>query len=92
MSDRLFRVPPIIHVGEGAAAHVGEEAKTMGAAKALVITDAFLAKSGTIKPVMDSLAAAGLSVAVYDQVNAEPTLAHVAECLALCKGSLHEMC
>ena len=85
MSDRIFRVPPIIHVGEGAAARTGEEAKSMGAARALVITDAFLAKSGTIKPVMDSLAAAGLSLAVYDQVNAEPTLAHVAECLALCK-------
>ncbi|SBV99699.1 Alcohol dehydrogenase 2 [uncultured delta proteobacterium] len=87
MSDRIFRVPPIIHVGEGAAVRAGEEAKAMGAAKALVITDSFLAKSGTIKPVLDSLAAAGLKVAIYDQVNAEPTLAHVTECLALCKDS-----
>ena len=91
MSDRIFRVPPIIHVGEGAAVHVGEEAKNLGASRLLVITDAFLAKSGTIKPVMDSLAAAGIEVAVYDQVNAEPTLTHVAECLALCKESKSEI-
>ncbi len=50
MSHRIFRVPPVIRVGEGAAACAGEEAKNMGAAKALVITDSFLAKSGTIKP------------------------------------------
>ncbi len=59
----------------------------MGATRALVITDSFLFTSGTIKSVIDSLAGAGLEVAVYDQVNAEPTLAHVAECLALCKKS-----
>ncbi|MDL2210904.1 iron-containing alcohol dehydrogenase [Desulfovibrio sp. OttesenSCG-928-O18] len=87
MPDRIFRVPPTIHVGEGAAARTGEEAKRLGARRVLVITDAFLAKSGTIKPVMDSLAAAGMEVAVYDQVNAEPTLAHVTDCLELCKKS-----
>ena len=87
MSDRIFRVPPIIHVGEGAVARIGEEAKNMGASKLLVITDAFLVKSGTIKPVMDSLSGAGFEVVVYDQVNAEPTLTHVTECLALCKES-----
>ncbi len=87
MPDRIFRVPPTIHVGDGAAARTGEEAKRLGARKALVITDAFLTKSGTIGPVMDSLAAAGLEVAVYDQVNAEPTQVHVAESLALCGKS-----
>ena len=91
MADRIFRVPPIIHVGEGAAARVGEEVKNLGASRLLVITDAFLAKSGTIKPVMDSLAAAGIEVAVYDQVNAEPTMTHVTECLALCKESGSEI-
>ena len=91
MPDRLFRVPPAIHVGEGAAARTGEEAKRLGARKVLVITDAYLAKSGTIGPVMDSLTAAGLETAVYDQVNAEPTLAHVTECVALCKKSGSEV-
>lgn len=82
-SERLFRVPPVIHFGEGAAARTGEEARRLGAARALVITDSFLLSSGTIKPVTDALEAAGLATAVYDKVNAEPTTVHVAECLAL---------
>ena len=89
-SDRIFRVPPIIHIGEGAAARTGEEAKRLGVRKVLVVTDSFLAASGTIRPVTDSLAQAGLEAAVYDQVNTEPTLAHVAGCLDLCRESKSE--
>lgn len=86
MPERVFKVPPTILVGEGAAARTGEEAARLGARRALVITDAFLASSGAINPVLKSLSLAGLTVAMYDQVNAEPTLAHVNECLGACTG------
>ena len=33
-SGRIFRVPPIIHTGEGAAARAGEGAGRLGAAQA----------------------------------------------------------
>lgn len=87
MPDRVFRIPPTIHTGEGAAIHAGEEIKHLGAQKVLLITDSYLASSGAIKSVFDSLNAAKVEVSVYDQVNTEPTLAHVDECLSLFKKS-----
>lgn len=86
-SDRVFRTPPTIHTGVGAADRCGEEVRLLGTRRALFITDSFLASSGTIQPVLDSLAKAGVDVALYDGVNSEPTLSHVDECLALYKKS-----
>ena len=85
MSDRVFRVPPTIHAGVGAAARTGEEALRLGAKKALLVTDSFLTASGVTKPVLVSLAKAGIAVSVYDKVDSEPTLSHVNECLSLYK-------
>ncbi|MCC8194413.1 MAG: iron-containing alcohol dehydrogenase [Deltaproteobacteria bacterium] len=85
--DRIFRIPPILRIGEGAATRTGEEVERLGASRALVITDSFLAASGTIAPVLDALNRAGLETTIYDKVNAEPTLAHVTESLALCRES-----
>lgn len=81
--SRVFRVPPSIHVGPGAAAHTGPEAVRMGCRRALLITDSFLFSSGAVQPVLDSLEKAGLSYSIFDQVNSEPTLAHVDASLAL---------
>lgn len=87
MSDRVFRVPPTMRMGEGAAAGTGHEAARLGGKKALVITDSYLSSSGTIQPVLQSLADAGLDYVVFDQVNSEPTLSHVNDCLDMLRES-----
>ncbi len=87
MAGFTLRVPPAIHFGEGAARKAGPEAARFGARRALVITDGFLASSGAINVVTDSLKEAGLEFAVYSGVDKEPTLAHVEDGLALWKAS-----
>ena len=87
LSKRVFRVPPVIHVGPETAEKAGPEAKRMGIDRVLLITDSFLLSSGTADPVLNSLKASGIAVAIYSGVNAEPTLEHVEECKALLKES-----
>lgn len=84
---RTFRVPPTIHIGPGAAAMTGPEAVRLGCKRALLITDSFLYTSGGIRPVVESLNNAGLELGVFDQVNSEPTVEHVNDCLAKFKES-----
>ena len=80
---RVFKVPPIIHFGQGVASLTGKEAARLGARHVLLITDSFLASSGLIDPVLQSLAENKIAVSLYDQVNTEPTLEHVDACLHL---------
>lgn len=82
---REFRVPPSIHFGQGASLKVGTEAKALGSKHALLVTDKFMSSHGLCAPIIESLEQAGFAVAVYDGVNSEPDLHHVAEALALQK-------
>ncbi len=60
--------------GYGAANLVGTEAKNLGAAKKVfVVTDAGIVAAGLLQPVLDSLAAAGLEVELFDQTPPNPT-------------------
>ena len=82
-AGRVFRVPPIIHFGQGAATMTGKETLSLGAKRVLLITDNFLASSGIIQPVLQSLDEANIGATTYAQVNTEPTLDHVEACLSL---------
>ena len=74
----LFLDPkPPTHFGVGMVTKVGELAKAHGATKALIITDAFLAKSEILTKVADSLKASGILVEVFDGVTPNPTTACV---------------
>ncbi|MDR2142143.1 MAG: iron-containing alcohol dehydrogenase [Deltaproteobacteria bacterium] len=91
MTNFIFRAPPIIRFGPGAALKVGEEARRLGAKKALLITDAFLASAGVIDPIRQELVAKGLEVAVFSEVNTEPTIDHVAGSLKLQKAQKSDL-
>lgn len=80
---RVFKVPPVIHLGQGVATMTGKEAVRLGARHVLLITDSFLASSGIIQPVVQSLTENNVAVSLYEQVNTEPTLEHVEDCLDL---------
>jgi alcohol dehydrogenase class IV len=76
-SSRAFRVPPTLHFGENASSEAGPEARRLGASKALIMTDKVLMGVGIIEPVIESVKKAGLALEIFDEVNSEPTLAHV---------------
>ncbi len=59
--------------GPGCLAEAGDLAKSMGLARVAVMTDAGLASTAHVATVLDSLAQAGVDVALYDSVRVEPT-------------------
>lgn len=81
--SRVFQMPSVIHFGNNAAAQTGPEAKRMGAKKVLLVTDAILMQAGTVKPVLESLSAAGVEAVIFDKVASEPVLAFIDEGLKL---------
>lgn len=68
-----FRTVPDIKVDWGGAQCLGETvAARFAARKALMVTDAGLVKAGLIAPIVSNLEAAGFTVALFDQVVADP--------------------
>lgn len=82
-TSRLFQSPPVVHFGCSAADQAGPEAARFSARKCLVVTDRNLLGLGNVESVLTSLRQAGIPVAIYDGVNAEPTLDHVAQGLGI---------
>ncbi|MER3417549.1 MAG: alcohol dehydrogenase [Chloroflexota bacterium] len=78
-----FRIPRVVLSGCGAAAQIDQLAAELNARSVLVVTDGRLVESGTVEPVLTSLRAAGLPLAIYGGVTSEPTLRHVDEALTM---------
>ena len=73
MRSFSFQTVPQIVVQVGAAAQLGELlAKRYTPARACVITDAFLHRSGLLTPALASLRGSGFDVLVVDDVQADP--------------------
>jgi alcohol dehydrogenase len=64
---------PVAYFGRGRVAETGAIVTGLGASRALIVTDAFLAASPVVAAVRDSLAAAGVAVEVYGEVTPNPT-------------------
>lgn len=75
----------ILAEGPGAIKEVGPFIKEQGFHKALIMTDATLVKIGLAGKLTDSLEAAGIGYAIYDQVVPDPTIQNVEEGYALYK-------
>ncbi len=67
--------------GRGAVSLLVPELKKMGVRRALIVTDSFLYKSGAADYVGKALSEAGLEYAVYYQVQPNPTVTVVNECI-----------
>jgi len=59
--------------GQGTVGRLGELAWEVGGRRALLVTDKGLTRAGHAKPAIDSLLAADLAVAVFDDVTPNPT-------------------
>lgn len=68
--------------GPGKLDVLGAEAASLGAKKALLVTDPGIAQTGAVERAVSSMADAGVSTTVYDQVRENPTTEDVDRCVA----------
>src|SRR5437867_11466832 len=75
-SDRAFTVGmPTFTFGPGCLAEAGEQAQELGLKRVALFTDRTLKDSAHVATVLSSLSAAGVDVALYDEIVIEPTTA-----------------
>ncbi|MHB1307218.1 MAG: iron-containing alcohol dehydrogenase [Limisphaerales bacterium] len=68
--------------GEHSLLQLGPLAAGLGSRRALLVTDPGIVAAGHVERARESLTAAGLAVAVFDQVRENPTTLDVARCVA----------
>jgi alcohol dehydrogenase class IV len=79
----VFASPGFIRTGRGVSRSLGELLEPRKVRKAMFVTDPGIAALKLDEPVRRSLEAAGIAVAVYDKVGADPTLDQAKEVIAL---------
>lgn len=79
----LFQAPTRLIFGPGAVEQVGPEAAALKAGGILVCTDRGVASSGALDQVLDSLRTEGVEYALFDEVEANPSIASVERALGL---------
>jgi alcohol dehydrogenase len=79
--------PTRLVFGSGSVERVGELARELGAGKLLLVTDAGIVAAGHAERVLKSLAAANLSVTVFDRVRENPTTKCVGDCAAVARAA-----
>lgn len=68
----IWSFPTRIIYGVGAIEKIGDEAQRLGAKRALIVTDKGVVKFGMVAPIEQALRAAGIEVAVFDDVLGNP--------------------
>lgn len=74
-----FSIPPKIITSVGASEEVGEQAKRLGATKALIVTDPGIEKIGYADQIAKSLHIAGIGSVIFSDVTPDPTLQNVTD-------------
>lgn len=69
----IWNYPTRIRFGRGEATHVGDEARLLGAKRALIVSDHGVAAAGLLEGIEASLHAAGVAVARFAEVSPNPT-------------------
>ena len=72
MRPFVFQTVPDIRFGAGATDGLPALLAERGASRVLIVTDEGVTRAGLVRPVRDMLAAAGLSVRLFDEVVADP--------------------
>jgi 4-hydroxybutyrate dehydrogenase len=75
----IWSFPTRILFGAGAVAETGNEAKRLGASRALIVADRGVVKAGLVAPVEQALASAGVGMAVFADVDPNPVEKNVHE-------------
>jgi len=82
----LFYSPNKLLFGPDTIKALGSEAKQLGAKKVLIVTDPGVVQADLLKPVKESLEAAGVPYTLYDQVKPEPPIRCVTDGVAKLKS------
>jgi alcohol dehydrogenase class IV len=81
---RVVPIPePVLLVGAGSAARLGEAIGDFGHRRLLLVTDGVITKLGLMKPLTDALRAAGAEFTVFDEVTADAPIPLVERGLAV---------
>ncbi|GAA0567066.1 L-threonine dehydrogenase [Caenispirillum bisanense] len=83
MGQTAFFIPSLNLMGPGCLATAVDSIRGYGYRRALIVTDAVLARIGLAAKVADQLAGAGVRSTVFDGVHPNPTTANVEAGLAL---------
>jgi alcohol dehydrogenase class IV len=86
-----LRTSHLILAGIGASDRLGQEAKNLGATRALMVTDKGVIDSGTGKKIQGILEKEGIKVAVFDQVLSDPAVAVLESCLAFARQEKYDL-
>ena len=82
-----FQIPATIVSGAGSSRNVGEQARRLGAERALLVTDPFMVSSGVAGVVEDCLVRAGVRTTVFHGVQPDPTDENVADGFAAMRAA-----
>jgi alcohol dehydrogenase class IV len=82
-----FQIPATIVSGAGSSRNVGEQARRLGAERALLVTDPFMVTSGVAGAVEDCLVRAGVRTTVFHGVQSDPTDENVADGFAAMRAA-----
>jgi alcohol dehydrogenase class IV len=81
---RLIPIPqPLLLVGPGAAARLGQAIADFGHRRLLVVTDSLIARMGLMAPLTDALRQAGTPFVVFDAITADAPIPQVEQGIEL---------
>jgi len=69
-----LRLPHFVLAGPGASERIGQEAKGMGAKRALLVTDPGVMTSGMATKIRTLMEKEGIGVEIFDQVISDPDI------------------
>lgn len=79
----IYYIPPVNLMGRGCLKELKEPIRKLGCKKALVVSDGFLKKNGTVDKVTAILDAVNIGYAVYTEAKPNPTIDNVNKGLEL---------
>ena len=85
MKNFIFQTVPVLHFGEGCLAELPGQIAALRASRPMIVTDKGIVGAGLIAPVEGTLREAGLDVAIFDAVVADPPEAIVLQAIEAAK-------
>ena len=76
----VFNCVPRMVYGVGTVAKAGEEVRRLGGSRAFIVTDQVLSSLGLVKPLEESMKAAGIAFTVFDNTQNEPSATSIQAC------------
>jgi len=86
-----FYSPKRIILGQNVVGKVGDEVKTLGGRKAIIVTDPGIVSAGYAKVVEDSLREKQIEFGLFDQVEPEPPARLVAKCSQMIREGKYDL-